>query len=81
MSPLKKRIGGWGEANAKKSFKEKMSPRTMIKNDVRGRQISISGVEKNFHRAPKNLTQTLCFPNGPSVRRHYVGLLKLTASA
>ena len=59
-----------------------MSPRTMIKNNVRGRQpdFHLKGRKKNLHGPPKNPTQTLCFPNGPSVIRHYVGLLKLTAS-
>ena len=51
----------------------------MIKYNVRGRQTDfhLKARKKNFYRPPNNPTQTLCFPNGPSVRRHYVGLLKL----
>ena len=56
MSPLEKkdrRLGGG--KRKKKSFKEKMSPRTMIKNDVRGRQTDfhLRVEKKTFIDLPK----------------------------
>ena len=45
---MDRRLGG--RQTQKKSFKEKMSPRTMIKKMMfeEDKQISISGVEKNL---------------------------------
>ena len=69
MSPLEKRIGGWGEANA--LVRKKVSTRTMIKKAVPGGKIGfhLRGKEKTFIDlpTPQNSTQPLYFPNGYSL--------------
>ena len=54
MSPLEKRIGGWGEANALIS-KKKVLSRTMIKKAVQGGKIDfhLRGKKKTFIDLPK----------------------------